>query len=178
MKPRRDRFELERNRTVVPPGSGSHRVGRWKVRSVDGEWIRDNVDVDFVEGGNPARYGYIPIDEIWIEDNLKDLDARATLLHELVEECLMQRDGLTYDDAHDEAAIVEREYRRKHVKNGRKMRLGEVRELVREIIRKCGDEWCLYTKHKQKNGKRRKLGTHATRAGAEQQEKAIHSHGG
>lgn len=52
-----------------------------------------------------------------------------------------------------------------------------LRELISEIIRKCGDKWCLYTKHR-KNGKRRKLGTHPSKASAENQEKAIHSHGG
>jgi len=53
--------------------------------------------------------------------------------------------------------------------------VAQLRVLINEIIRKCGDKWCLYTKH-VKNGKRRRLGTHDTRAGAENQEKAIHSH--
>ena len=47
-----------------------------------------------------------------------------------------------------------------------------------EVIRKCGDKWCLFTKHKGKNGKHRRLGTHSSRAGAEAQERAIKSHGG
>jgi hypothetical protein len=34
--------------------------------------------------------------------------------------------------------------------------VAQLRVLINEIIRKCGDKWCLYTKHK-KNGKRRKL---------------------
>jgi hypothetical protein len=50
-------------------------------------------------------------------------------------------------------------------------------ELV-EIIRRCGDQWCLYTKHKGKDGKRRRLGTHSSREAAERQERAIKSHGG
>jgi hypothetical protein len=50
-------------------------------------------------------------------------------------------------------------------------------ELISEIIKKCGDDWCLYSKHK-KNGKRKRLGTHSSRAAAERQEKAIHSRGG
>lgn len=48
---------------------------------------------------------------------------------------------------------------------------------LEEIVRKCGGKWCLYTKHK-KGGKRRKLGTHGSKASAERQEKAIHAHGG
>ena len=52
-----------------------------------------------------------------------------------------------------------------------------LRELIVEIIRKCGDKWCLYTKGK-KNGKRRRLGTHSSRSGAERQERAIKASGG
>lgn len=50
-------------------------------------------------------------------------------------------------------------------------------EVVSEIIKKCGDEWCLYTKHKV-NGKRRRLGTHPSKEAAEKQEKAIKANGG
>ncbi len=43
-----------------------------------------------------------------------------------------------------------------------------------EIVRKCGDKWCLYTKKKdKKTGKRRRLGTHATKLKAYKQEYAI-----
>lgn len=52
-----------------------------------------------------------------------------------------------------------------------------LREMICEIIRKCGDKWCLYTKGK-KDGKRRRLGTHDSRAGAERQERAIKARGG
>lgn len=54
-----------------------------------------------------------------------------------------------------------------------------LRELIFEIIKKCGDEWCLYTKKKnKKTGKRRRLGTHASKAGAQRQERAIKASGG
>lgn len=54
-----------------------------------------------------------------------------------------------------------------------------LRQLVTEIIRKCGDDWCLYTKKKDpKTGKRRRLGTHSSKEGAERQERAIKAHGG
>jgi len=60
-------------------------------------------------------------------------------------------------------------------------RLDEVRSLIRdlvsEIIRRCGSQWCLYTKGR-KGGKRRRLGTHASKAAAQRQERAIKSHGG
>lgn len=49
--------------------------------------------------------------------------------------------------------------------------------LLAEIVRRCGDSWCLYTKHK-KRGKRRRLGTHLSKAAAYRQERAIKMHGG
>jgi hypothetical protein len=52
-----------------------------------------------------------------------------------------------------------------------------LRPVVQEIVRQCGDEWCLYTKSK-KNGKRRRLGTHPSKDAAYRQERAIKAHGG
>lgn len=55
-----------------------------------------------------------------------------------------------------------------------------LRQLVSEIIRKCDDDsWCLFTKSKDKRtGRRRRLGTHSSRSGAERQERAIKASGG
>jgi len=54
---------------------------------------------------------------------------------------------------------------------------GLLRTYIQEVIKKSGGKYVLYTKHK-KGGKRRKLGTHSSKASAERQEKAIHAHGG
>lgn len=48
-----------------------------------------------------------------------------------------------------------------------------LRRVISEIIRKCGDKYCVYTKKKDKNGKRRRLGTHSSKAAAEKQLRAI-----
>lgn len=54
-----------------------------------------------------------------------------------------------------------------------------LRQLIAEIIRKCGDDWCLYTKSKDpKTGRRRRLGTHSSKSAAERQERAIKARGG
>lgn len=55
-----------------------------------------------------------------------------------------------------------------------------LRQFIQEIIRSCDDgKFCLFTKKKNpKTGKRRRLGTHSSRAGAERQERAIKMHGG
>lgn len=54
-----------------------------------------------------------------------------------------------------------------------------LRSLISEIIRKCGDKWCLYTKAKdKKTGKRRRLGTHSSKKDAVNQEIAIKANSG
>lgn len=79
---------------------------------VDGEYVRNEIDVDFVNGGNGAIYpSYIPLDEIWIDDAQHALDRTATALHELVERDLMLHHGMGYDRAHDEANVYERALR-------------------------------------------------------------------
>lgn len=52
-----------------------------------------------------------------------------------------------------------------------------IEEALDEIIKKSGSKYVLYSKHK-KGGKRKKLGTHSSKASAERQERAIHAHGG
>ena len=55
----------------------------------------------------------------------------------------------------------------------------ETDETLKEIVRKCGDKWCLYTRKKdKKTGRRRRLGTHPTKAAAYRQEYAIKASGG
>lgn len=50
-------------------------------------------------------------------------------------------------------------------------------EALDEVVGKCGDKWCLYSKNK-KGGKRKRLGTHPSKAAAFRQERAIKAHGG
>lgn len=95
----------------VAPGIRVRRVGKLHgltVWIVDGERLRNEVDVDYVCGGNSARYSYCPRTEIWLDQNLSPTDATATLLHEYVEYRLMVKKGLSYEDAHDRASEAER----------------------------------------------------------------------
>lgn len=86
--------------------------GLW-VYLVEGERVRNEIDVDFVNGGNAAVYpSYIPHDEIWIDDAQHPLDRTATALHELIERDLMLHHGRGYDSAHDLANVYERAFRR------------------------------------------------------------------
>lgn len=75
---------------------------------VDGAYVRDHVFVDFVEGGHFYRYGWIPEDQIWIEDILSVLDQVCTGVHEIHERFRMKYKGMNYEDAHDSACKIER----------------------------------------------------------------------
>ena len=78
------------------------------VYVVDGERVRNELDIDFTCGGNEAIYPtYVPRGEIWIDNVLRPLDATATCFHEIVERDLMMRLGWGYDRAHDAASECE-----------------------------------------------------------------------
>lgn len=83
------------------------------VYLVDGELVRNDLDIDFTCGGNEAVYpNYVPRSEIWIDNALSPLDRTATALHEIVERDLMMSKGWSYDRAHDAASARERVFRK------------------------------------------------------------------
>jgi hypothetical protein len=82
------------------------------VWSVDGEAIRNQIDIDFVAGGNPGRYNYVPMGEIWIESNIARKGVAPVIVHEIVECIFMQVGGMTYSRAHDMACVIESGMRR------------------------------------------------------------------
>lgn len=91
------------------------RRGRYKVVLVDGRVVRDKLDPDFAAGGNPGRYGYVPMDELWVDDCTARGDVGPYVEHEGVESELMIRKGLSYDDAHERATAAERRLRKRPV---------------------------------------------------------------
>jgi hypothetical protein len=67
-------------------------------------------DIDFVEGGNGARYRYVPAAELWAEDIFAHKgwgEIACILVHECHEFYGMRDDGLDYSHAHDDANKVE-----------------------------------------------------------------------
>ncbi len=78
-------------------------IGVWVV---DGRLVRSVFDVDFTEGGHDHVYEFIPQKEVWIDDDVTDLERPYVLLHELHERNLMAK-GWTYDAAHEDASKVE-----------------------------------------------------------------------
>ena len=87
------------------------------VYLVSGEQVRNQIDIDFTQGGNEAAYpGYVPAGEIWIDDAMHALDRIATIFHEIVERNLVLYGGVDYDDAHDTACKREIEFRKELAK--------------------------------------------------------------
>ena len=78
---------------------------------VDGAYVRDHIFVDYVEGGHYYRYGWIPENQIWLEDVMSVIDQVCTGVHEIHERYRMKYKGMTYDDAHDSACKIERTLR-------------------------------------------------------------------
>ena len=111
----------------------------YKIFEVNGDYIRTKVDIDFVSGGNPARYAYIPDGEIWIDENLHPNDFAATVIHEFSECTIMKYKGKSYDHAHDKASAIELSFRKKHLKEeGKtvKIELEKANKLLKSFLKK------------------------------------------
>lgn len=90
----------------------------YKVYSVDGNYVRNNIDIDFNGGGNPSRYQYVPDKQIWIEklSNNAESDIMGYTVHEYIECERMKKLGETYEVAHDRASQVEKKVRKHYEK--------------------------------------------------------------
>lgn len=87
------------------------------IVEVDGEKIRDELEIEYTMGGHHYRYPEIDEREIWIEDDIaKPLDRVATIEHELTERLLMKFLGYSYDEAHKLASATEAILRKYHDK--------------------------------------------------------------
>jgi len=73
---------------------------------VDGKYVREKWDDDFIGGGHAYRYSFIPRGEIWIDDGTRKEEILIFLIHELHERQLMQG-GMDYESAHQQARAVE-----------------------------------------------------------------------
>jgi hypothetical protein len=83
------------------------------VYLVDGQYIRDNIYIDFTEGANWLRCSWIPENEIWI--GLNDIkEFKFILIHELAETQYALKNDMdlmnddNYDKCHDIANQAER----------------------------------------------------------------------
>lgn len=79
---------------------------------VAGRTVRDSLDIDFIGGAHPARYQYVPINELWVEVGLVNTwEGNPILVHQFIEYLLMKDESLSYSNAHDWANTIERRFR-------------------------------------------------------------------
>ena len=81
-------------------------INEFIVWSVNGKMVRNVIYLDFVEGGNPGRYRFVPEEEIWVEEWTEPTELAPIILHEITEAIEMKA-GASYDEAHSEANIQE-----------------------------------------------------------------------
>jgi hypothetical protein len=86
---------------------GEIKPDKCKIFIINGEFVRNNIDVNFVEGGHHYRYNYIAEDEIWIEDTGSSVDTAFNAAHEITERIYMKNQKMKYDSAHNIATSIE-----------------------------------------------------------------------
>ncbi len=79
--------------------------GKFKIYEVDGEWIRNNLYVNYGTGGHGKVHSFIPNNEVWIEKNKKSEYKARTIIHEINEFKKMNK--LPYYHAHKNSMKVE-----------------------------------------------------------------------
>ena len=86
--------------------------GNLQVWIVDGSYIRSHIDEEFTNFGQHYRYPYIPLNELWIDQEAEHDERRFFIDHLLVEHRLMAK-GTPYEKALAEADRAERKERRR-----------------------------------------------------------------
>ncbi len=79
---------------------------------VDGGTVRREIYPEFLFGGNPQRYLFVPLREIWVDNAVAAEEFGYTVAHELRERGLMAHKRISYEDAHRLALDLERSMRR------------------------------------------------------------------
>jgi hypothetical protein len=113
----RDLSRLTNRGQKLPDGKDVH-VRLWKklknglsVWVVNGRLVRSIFDIDFTAGGHDYVYEFVPENEIWIDDDIEEIERGFILFHELHERNLMSK-GWIYDKAHIESSRLEYRLRR------------------------------------------------------------------
>ncbi len=96
----------------------------FKIYEVDGEWIRNNIDVGFGTGGHGLVHSYIPMDEIWVWPVTENKWSIA--LHEMIEFNLMNDKDMKFPEAHKKTIRITQGLDIKEKKNELKELLGRV----------------------------------------------------
>jgi hypothetical protein len=104
--------KITKNGSKLPNSSDVHKK-LWKklengvsVWIVSGRLVRSVFDIDFTAGGHDKVYEFVPENEVWIDDDIVEIERGYVLLHELHERNRMIK-GWTYNKAHAESSKME-----------------------------------------------------------------------
>jgi hypothetical protein len=84
-------------------GTAAGKVAVWLI---NGRLVRSGFYDDFTEGGHDLVYRFVPVNEVWLDNDLVPQERELVLLHELYERRLMSR-GTGYQEAHRKASRLE-----------------------------------------------------------------------
>jgi hypothetical protein len=90
-------------------------ISKFKVYVVDGDLVRDNYSADFTNFGQHYRFNFIPLNEIWLDQEASPGELDYFVIHAMVEYELMAQ-GMSYDKADDAADNIEKKKREKSKK--------------------------------------------------------------
>jgi len=86
-------------------------AGEFKIFLINGEHVRNCLETDFTMASHGYVSGFIPKDEIWMDDRLSVNDIVAVMHHEVFEAKLMGKE-MCYADAHALATESEKKFRK------------------------------------------------------------------
>ncbi len=107
----------------------------FKVYYVSGYWIRKNLDKEFTNFGQHYKFSFIPKDEFWIDHEHGRREATYFIYHLLREYRLME-EGKSYDEAIDEADIIEHRERSKGLILKRLRKIKAKETIIKKIHKK------------------------------------------
>jgi hypothetical protein len=119
------------------------RVQGFDVWTVDGQYVRENLDEEFTNFGQHLNFKFIPARELWLDAENAPGEAPFFIDHLLEENRLMAR-GVPYDDALAKADEVERSERLKSGPGREGSTLlssGRTAELIARIHKTLLAEW-------------------------------------
>lgn len=116
------------------------KISGFNVWIVNGKYVRDNLDMEFTNFGQPLDFTIIPKNELWIDKEYSGDESKFFISHMLAEHRLMAQ-GKTFNQAREYANKIERKerassklYKRNHQKIKHKEEI--LRKLHKKLLKK------------------------------------------
>ncbi|NCO18342.1 hypothetical protein COT60_00165 [Candidatus Pacearchaeota archaeon CG09_land_8_20_14_0_10_30_9] len=112
-------------------------IGNLKIWVVNGNYIRNNLDVEFTNCGEHYVFPFIPKDELWLDEEFGTKDEKHYIDYLLTEYSLMSK-GVSYDNALIKADLIQKReiQKEKGFKQLKKLKEKENYKLIEKIHKK------------------------------------------